>query len=690
MGTILEIKNLSVSYTSKGEQLKAIRNLNLQVERGETYGIVGESGCGKSTLVLAIIRYLDRNGSVDEGEIIFDGENLLTKSEREMRQIWGKKICMIYQDPTAALNPTIIIGKQISELLETHENISAKAAFSRAVEILKRLQIADPEIVARSYPHQLSGGMRQRVCIGMALVTNPDLLIMDEPTTNLDVTTEANIIDMIGDLKKDFNATIIYITHDLGIVYKVSDRAGVMYGGQFIEKGPITSIIETPQHPYTKGLLQTIPEVSTSTEKEKLKPIPGFVVELNNMPKGCSFHPRCKEKMEVCTGAVPEFTEVEQGHHVRCYAIKDVHKYEAISTKHEKSGTARVLDAKDLDDITEKPILVLDHVKKYYEDRSGWFNIKNRSKVRAVDDVSFRLRRNMTLGLVGESGCGKSTLLRTIIGLEEMTGGMMKLSETDISFPIHKRKKETTKQIQIVFQDPKSTLNPKKRIDHAITRPIRMQGYSQEEARERAISILKSINMSADYLERYPDQLSGGQKQRIAIARAFASNPELVLCDEPTSSLDVSIQASIINLLLDLQKEQKSAYLFISHDLGVVSYLSDIMAVMYLGCIVEYGPTENILKPPYHPYTEALLSSISIPDPTVEQKTVRLSGSIPSARDIPSGCRFHTRCPRKIGEVCEKEIPPELVVEKEKNHRIYCHISLEELRGVTPVFKKET
>ncbi len=689
MGTILEIKNLSVSYLSKGEKLRALRNVHLQVERGETYGIVGESGCGKSTLVLAIIRYLDRNGIVDEGEIILNGEDLLLKSTREMRQIWGKKICMVYQDPTAALNPSIVIGKQISELLEAHENISAKAAFSRATEILKRLQIADPKIVAKSYPHQLSGGMRQRVCIGMALVTNPDLLIMDEPTTNLDVTTEANIIDMIGDLKKEFNATIIYITHDLGIVYKVSDRAGVMYGGQFIEKGPITSIIETPQHPYTKGLLQTIPEVSTSKEKEKLKPIPGFVVELNNMPEGCSFHPRCKEKMEACDKGIPDFAEVKDGHSVRCYAIKNENKFEAIAEKHEKSGTERVLETKAMDDSTEKPILVLNHVKKYYQDKSGWFNVKNTSKVRAVDDVSFRLRKNMTLGLVGESGCGKSTLLRTIIGLEDMTGGTMKLSETDISIPINKRKKETKKQIQIVFQDPKSTLNPKKRIDHAITRPIRMQGVSYEEAKQKAIKILQSINMSADFLERYPDQLSGGQKQRIAIARAFASNPELVLCDEPTSSLDVSIQASIINLLLDLQKEQKTAYLFISHDLGVVSYLSDSMAVMYLGSIVEYGPTENILKPPYHPYTEALLSSISIPDPTVEQKTVRLAGSIPSARDIPSGCRFHTRCPRKIGEICEKEVPPELIVNEDKNHRIYCHIDIEELRSVTPVFKKE-
>ncbi len=688
MKSILQIKNLDVSYRTVAGKLPAILDVNLSVDTGETYGIVGESGCGKSTLALAIIRYLDRNGVVDKGEVLFKGENLFSKSETEMRRIWGKKISMVYQDPSAALNPSMTVGKQISEIVETHEDVSAKNALSKAIDMLGQLQIADPDIVAQSYPHQLSGGMRQRVCIGMALITNPDLLIMDEPTTNLDVTTEANILDMIQELKTKFNATIIYITHDLGIVYKVSDRAGVMYGGQFIEEGPIRRIIEAPGHPYTKGLLQTIPEVSTSTEKEKLKPIPGFVVELGNLPEGCSFNPRCREAEEQCREVNPDFIEVSEGHRVRCLKIQQEKDFETISSKHERTGTERFIHQIGEQE-GEVPLLTLNHARKYYEGRSGWFSFGEKPNVKAVDDVSFALTKNTTLGLVGESGCGKSTLIRTIIGLEDITGGSMKIRGEDISVPINKRDRKLIKQIQIVFQDPKSTLNPKKPIEHAITRPIRMRGASKKEALQRAKEILEAVHMGPEYLKRYPDQISGGQKQRIAIARAFASNPELVLCDEPTSSLDVSIQASIINLLIDLQREEKTAYLFISHDLGVVSYLSDVMAVMYLGRIVEYGPTEKILTPPYHPYTEALLSAISIPDPSVEQKSVRLGGSIPSARDIPPGCRFNTRCPRKAGEICEREDPPKVQVDDDGNHFLYCHITLEELKKVEPVFKKE-
>jgi peptide/nickel transport system ATP-binding protein len=687
MAPIIEIKNLQVSYRTREGKLPALRDLDITINRGESYGIVGESGCGKSTLALAIIRYLDRNGVVDGGEIRFNGEDLLRKSEREMRSIWGSKITMVYQDPTAALNPSMVIGRQISEIVEAHENISQNEALEKAVDILGTLQIPDPRYVAQSYPHQLSGGMRQRVCIGMALVTNPDLLIMDEPTTNLDVTTEANILDMIQVLKQEYNATIIYITHDLGIVYKVTDRAGVMYGGQLIEEGPIANIIENPFHPYTRGLLQTIPEVSTSRAKEKLEPIRGFVVELGDLPPGCTFSPRCRDMQEgVCNQYEPELVEVGEGHRVRCNRITNIETFKEEMARKEK-GEKFVHEIGEQQG--EMPLLRIDKAKKYFEGKAGFLSLKKGPQVKAVDGIDLAVTKNTTMGLVGESGCGKSTLIRTIIGLESITDGAISFREKDISMPISKRDRELAKQIQIVFQDPKSTLNPKKTIEHAITRPIRMRGVPYTEAVKQAEGLLEAVHMGPEYLKRYPDQISGGQKQRIAIARAFASNPELILCDEPTSSLDVSIQASIINLLIELQEQEETAYFFISHDLGVVSYLSDLMAVMYLGRIVEYGPTEQILSPPYHPYTEALLSSISIPDPTVEQKTVRLSGSIPSAREIPSGCRFNTRCPRKIGEICEREDPPKRMADGHNNHIIFCHIPLEELKKVEPVFKRE-
>jgi peptide/nickel transport system ATP-binding protein len=538
--------------------------------------------------------------------------------------------------------------------------------------------------------------MRQRVCIGMALITEPDLIVMDEPTTNLDVTTEAEILDMMSDLKEKYGATIVFISHDLGVVYKVSDRIGVMYAGEFAEIGPADQIIGAPVHPYTRGLLRTIPEFSVEARTEKLTPIPGSVVELNDIPGGCVFHPRCPLAIDTCREEPPALLERQSTHKVRCHRQEYIREHQSRGEYPEEEwklidtpeGT-RDHGGEESDPQTSDggatPLLTLDSVRTYYAGGSGVFGSRRRP-VRAVDGVDLELLRRNTLGLVGESGCGKSTLVRTVAGLEELTRGAITFDSTDISATIEGRERRVGRRIQLVFQDPRSTLNPKKTVRQTLVRPLVLAGVSRREAEAGAVQVLEQVQMSESFLNRYPDQLSGGQKQRIAIARAFASRPDLVLCDEPTSGLDVSIQASIINLLVDLQRDEGTAYLFISHDLGVVSYLSDFMAVMYLGAIVEYGPTSKVLSPPYHPYTEALLSAISIPDPEVEQKRIRLSGPIPSARDIPTGCRFHTRCPRFIGDVCVNEEPPN--VQASEGHTILCHIPLDELREIEPVFKR--
>jgi peptide/nickel transport system ATP-binding protein len=686
MDDILEVRGLEVSYVTRAGTLRAIRNLDLSLRRNETYGVVGESGCGKSTLAFAIMGYLERNALVTGGQILFNGEDLLRKSRSEMRSIWGKRISMIYQDPTAALNPSIKIGLQIAEILQVHEGVTLNGAWRQSVEMLSRLQIADPEMIADRYPHQLSGGMRQRVCIAMAFITKPDLLILDEPTTNLDVTTEANILDMLNALKSDFRATILYITHDLGVVYKVSDRVGVMYAGAFVEQGRIADIIGAPKHPYTRGLLSCIPEVLLDKSKRRLKPIAGTVAELNNIPKGCAFCPRCTYRRERCVEEDPP-GRLYQDRVVRCHFASEVDEKELGLASCEAEPER--IECEDLSREGVRPLLLsLSGVSKHFGEKSSMFSGGHAGKVRAVDGVSLAIPTQSTLGLVGESGCGKSTLLRVIAGLESATGGTVTFDEQDISVPIGKRTQEMTKRIQVVFQDPRSTLNPRRTVGQAIMRPIRLTGASLKEAEQRAKDLLEAVNLGCEYMDRYPEQVSGGQKQRIAIARAFASNPDLILCDEPTSSLDVSIQASIINLLLDLQRQKGTTYLFISHALGVVSYLCDAMAVMYLGSIVEYGPKSKVLAPPYHPYTEALLSSLSLPRENGSQKRIRLAGAVPSARDIPPGCRFHTRCPRKVGAICETESPPRIITDEDGDHYIYCHIPLEELKSTKPVFKE--
>ncbi|MBS3812514.1 ABC transporter ATP-binding protein [Candidatus Bipolaricaulota bacterium] len=676
---LLKIEDLEVIYSTDRAEVNAINGVSLEVNSGEVRGLVGESGCGKSTLAFAIMRYLDKNGKITGGRILFKGEDLRKKTEAEMEDIWGRHLGMIYQDPTASLNPSLPVGDQIAEVATAHGLASRDEAIQKAIDLLDRVHIRDPEDIVDRYPHELSGGMRQRVGIAAGLIGEPELLVMDEPTTNLDVTTEARILDIVEELTEELNSAFLYITHDLGVIARIGDAVEVMYAGQVVERGSIEELFEEQYHPYTKLLLRSIPDPEGS--KGSLQEVPGSMVDLTDLPRGCNFSTRCPYRGEECFKSEPSLDDKSESHSARCFIAPIEGKVETVS---ESKDTGKEPIGDEPPELKrEDSILAVKDLKKYFGGGSGWFPWADSDPVRAVDGVNLDLERSKTLGVVGESGCGKTTLARTIIGLSRATEGEIDFAGKDITAPISRRSPKTLKRIQIVFQDPRSTLNPKRTVGQAIARPLALHGdFARSEIPKKTARLLRSVGLDPSLADRFPDQLSGGQKQRVATARAFATNPALVLHDEPTSSLDVSVQATILNLLLELQEGSGTSYLFISHDLSVVRHISDYIAVMYLGHLVEYGRTGEIFSPPYHPYTEALLSAIPVPDPGLSRKRIRLKGSVPSAVDPPSGCVFHTRCPRKIGEVCESESPP---ARGEGEHKIHCHITRDELSEVEPV-----
>ncbi len=678
-GPILEIVDLEVVYRTDRADVRALNNVNLKVFPGEVRGVVGESGCGKSTLAFTIMKYLDPNGEITGGQIIFNGEDLEEKTNAEMEEVWGRHLGMIYQDPTASLNPSLPVGEQVIEVATAHDLATRKEARKGTIELFDRVHIRDPEDIINRYPHELSGGMRQRVGIAAGLMGKPELLIMDEPTTNLDVTTEARILDIVEELKDELNSAFLYITHDLGVIARVGDAVEVMYAGQIVEESSIDDLFAKQHHPYTKLLLRSIPD--PEGRKGSLQEVPGSMVDLTDLPAGCNFNTRCPYRKEVCFEEDPDLEETGEGHRARCHFAPITNATPTAEEETRRGGQP----------VWEEtpggkggvPILEVKDLKKYFGGGGSWLPGVESQPVRAVSGVDLTLEKGQTIGIVGESGCGKTTLARTIIGLNEATEGLIHFNGEEINRSVSRRSRETLKRIQIVFQDPRSTLNPKRTVGQAIARPLVMHGdFTSEEIPQKTVDLLRAVGLTPGLAVRFPDQLSGGQKQRVAVARAFATNPALVLHDEPTSSLDVSVQATILNLLLDLQDGWETSYLFISHDLSVVRHISDYIAVMYLGHVVEFGATEDIFQPPYHPYTEALLSAIPVPDPRLERKRIRLTGSVPSAVNPPSGCVFHTRCPRKVGEVCEREAPPN---RSEGDHKILCHIPKEELNEVEPV-----
>jgi peptide/nickel transport system ATP-binding protein len=687
---ILQVRDLAISYETRYGDVEAVREVSFDIYRAVTHGIVGESGCGKSTVAFGVVDFLGANGKIVGGSIKFQGRELVGRSQEELRHLRGDQIAMVYQDPMQALNPSVTIGEQLAEVLTTHRDMPKAEAWQKSIDMLNRVYMPDAANVMSRYPHQISGGQQQRVVIAMALLNNPALLIMDEPTTALDVTVEAVVLDLIEDLKRDFDTGIMYITHDLGVVARVCNYVGVMYAGEMVERGTVEVIYEDPQHPYTQGLMRCVPRLGTTKESSRLYPIRGRVPAPRDRPMGaCIFAPRCDYATERCYEERPLLREIKPGHSARCFYSEEIDP----AAWQPPEGLVPDL-APVVEEVEREPILKVDELRTYYEQESksllSLVGMGQKRYVKAVEKVSMEVPQGKTLGVVGESGCGKSTLAKTIVGLESPTSGEAQFLGFDIASPVSERDLKLIQELQMVFQNPDSTMNPSYTVGHQISRPLRrFRTVPSDEIREEVIRLLNAVRLDGRYYDRLPRQLSGGEKQRVGIARAFASRPDLVLCDEPVSALDVSVQAAVLNLLMEIQRQYDTTMLFIAHDLSVVRFFSDYVAVMYLGHIVEFGPAEAIYAPPYHPYTEALLSAVPIPDPKAEQKHIRLSGTVPSALDPPSGCPFHTRCPRRAemmpdgGKTCEVEVPPWRYATEE--HRIFCHIPLEDLRKMEAV-----
>jgi len=572
--SLLEVKNLSIAYRMRKADVRAVTGVSLQITSGETYGVVGESGSGKSTLAYGIIRHLSANARVDSGEILFQGEDLLKKNDREMRTLWGNKLAMVYQDPSSALNPVLRIGEQMAEVLVYHRGLSWRHAEEQCLRALEQVQMPDPRKILERYPHQLSGGQQQRVVIAMALLTNPTLLIMDEPTTGLDVTVEARVLDLIAELKKQFEMGILYITHNLAVVARICDRVAVMYAGQIMEEASVRELFKAPFHPYTRSLLGCVPGLETSKFTCRLQSIPGQVPSLTNLPPGCVYASRCPFAVEKCHQEKPDVEWAEEKRRVRCFRWQEVAQMEM------QCATAEVDSFAPTSPSETRPLLQLRGVKSYYAQHEPSLAVlarivarREKPMVKAVDDVSWDMWPGVAFGVVGESGSGKSTLAKCIAGLAPLFSGRILFQNQELCKPVEKRQRDLLKHLQMVFQNPDSTLNPAHTIGRAIGRPLRVFGVPREQVPGRVHQLLQAVKLDESYSFKMPHQLSGGEKQRVAIARAFAGQPSLVLCDEPVSSLDVSVQAAIINLLVEFQRSYGTTLLFISHDLGVVHYL---------------------------------------------------------------------------------------------------------------------
>ncbi len=695
---VLEVKDLAISYQTRKQLVPAVRGVNFTVRQGQTVGVVGESGCGKSTIAFGILDFLGANGKVVGGSIKFMGKEMVGTPKAELRKIRGNNISMVYQDPMQALNPSLTIGTQLTEVLTAHTDMSGKQAWDRCIAMLERVYMPDAANVMNRYVHMISGGQQQRVVIAMALLNNPSLLIMDEPTTALDVTVEAAVLDLIEDLKKDFNTGIIFITHNLGVVAKVSDRLCVMYAGEMVEQGPIEKLFASPAHPYTRGLLCCVPRLGDSLSNNRLWSIRGRVPDpADRNLNACIFAPRCdwrikgrhledKSMTAHCTSRHPELVPISDDHWSRCFLGRETLK--VPYDDYAKGQRDAVVQIEGDDDFSAMDTLLnIRNMKLWYPEQNpslrAILGLEKKSHVKAVDDISLKVLKGTTLGIVGESGCGKSTLVKGIIGLEELTDGKVELMGIDLNLPAQKRDLSLIRELQMVFQNPDSTLNPSYTIGTQIGRPIlKFKTVPRKKVRKEVERLLRAVKLDAYYYDRYPRQLSGGEKQRIGIARALASRPSLVICDEPVSALDVSVAAAVLNLLNEIKEDMGSTMIFIAHDLSVVRFISDFVAVMYLGEIVEFGPVAAIYPPPYHPYSEALLSSVPIPDPTARRQSIILSGDVPSPTNRPSGCCFHTRCPRKSvlpenGRICEQEKPR--FQRLPNGHKILCHIPADKL-----------
>jgi peptide/nickel transport system ATP-binding protein len=664
----LTVVGLTVAYRTRGRDRDVLQDVSFRVRRGEAYGLVGESGCGKSTLAMAVLRYLASNGRVKAGRISVAGQDVHALDAAALREMRANAISMVYQDPARALNPSLTIARQVAEAFEV-SGATRDDALQRTLEMLRRVHIAAPERVMESYPHQLSGGMQQRVVIAMALASNPALLILDEPTTGLDATVEAEVLDLIAQLRKEFGTAVLFISHNLAVIAKMCERVGVLYAGKLVEEGATRDVFARPRHPYTVGLLRCLPSPGRSKDTDRLDTIAGSLPSPGALTQGCIYADRCRLADDRCRRDAPPPYRMSAKHgdqmsrchyHERAIDLPRAAAYAPLPAV-TKSGAELVLRA--------------ERISKTFHGAG--------STLRAVDAVSLELATGETLGLVGESGSGKTTLAKMLLGLfAPDEGSVLELDGAPLPARVTRRNDAQVKSLQIVFQNPDSALNRahsvKRLIGRALSRLTALHGPARDE---RLAALAAAVRLPDRYLGARTKQLSGGLKQRVAIARAFAGDPRVVVCDEPTSALDVSVQAAILNLLADLQRERGVSYVFISHDLHVVRYLADRIAVMYVGRLLEIGPAAAVFDGPHHPYTEALLSSVPTLDAGAARpagERIRLVGEPPSPASPPSGCVFHTRCPRKIGAICEQQDPP--FSDAGDRHRIRCHIPIDELR----------
>jgi peptide/nickel transport system ATP-binding protein len=675
----LTIAGLSVAYRVRGRERDVLDDLTLSIGRGEAYGLVGESGCGKSTAALAIVRYLPGNGQVKRGNVLIDGHDMLALSAPQLRRARASLVSMVYQDPARALNPALTIGVQVAEAFEaSRPDLSRRDALAAAAAMLARVRIASPERVLASYPHQLSGGMQQRVVIAMALACEPALLILDEPTTGLDATVEAEVLDLIDTLRRETSMAVLFISHNLAVIGRMCERVGVLYAGKLVEEGASADVFARPRHPYTVGLLRCLPDASAlaSIATRRLDPIPGTLPAPGAHAPGCIYAERCALARSRCRDEAPPPYRVAAAHGQqmsRCHFHEEAIALPRVADAANDARTQTAQPSRD----GMTPVVRVANVSKTF--------VQDGVPLCALDDVSLDLRSGETLGLVGESGSGKTTLAKLLLGvLAPDPGGTIEFAGAPLPTRVTRRNAQQIDGLQIVFQNPDSALNRSHSaallIGRALTRLARLRGAARDA---RAAELADAVRLPRRYLPMRARQLSGGLKQRVAIARAFAGDPRVVVCDEPTSALDVSVQAAILNLLADLQRERGVSYLFISHDLAVVRYLADRIAVLYLGRLVEIGPARDVFDGPQHPYTEALLSSaprLGITRDAPVTPHVRVPADAPGLAATTGGCVFHPRCSRKLGDICEREAPP--CVDAGDGHTIRCHIPLDSLRAL--------
>ena len=669
--SVQEIKDLTIGFQSqKGEQISILKNISTTINKGETVGIVGESGSGKSTLALAMMGYVKHGLFTISGQCMFHSNNLLEMENKELETIRGRKIAMIPQNAGQSLTPNLKIGYQIDEALKLHTDLKKEDRDKKISELLNKVRLPSPDTMAQRYPHELSGGQQQRVAVAMALAGSPELLLLDEPTTGLDVTTQAHVLELLNFIAKDTGTSMVYVSHDLGAIAQVSDRVIVMYSGEIVLDGPVRSILKNPIHPYTYGLLKSIPKLTLPGLPNSMS---GSQPQPGSIKSGCSFYERCEFSDDNCKINSPTLEYIDDlNTSVRCFKHKELTNQNDLNSQTVKSIENKIL---------KNEILDLSNVSISYAKQKFLEQLFNKIEDSnpTVKDIDININKGETLALVGESGSGKSTILKSIAGLLKTKDGIIKFEKDKVlSNDLKERDHSFLRAIQLIFQNPDESLNPNHTVEEIISQPLRLYfGLKGHELKDKIIEVLDKVRLGEFYLTRYPRQLSGGEKQRVAVARAFAAKPDIILCDEVTSALDVSVQAAVLNLLQELKEDFGTTYVFVSHDLAVVRAISDRVAVLYQGRLCEIGPSKNVYKFPSHPYTEVLLGAVLEPDPDVKPKLV--AEDIVEEKPPENGCSFQGRCPRILGDICKNEVPPWQT--SDNGNLIRCHIKIEDLKN---------